>query len=153
MKVIPTQKDVLFVHAAPSGSRVAYSHALSGDHPNVTAFSVLDLEASGEEVVSRVAYIQFRWSPNGNAMVFVTPEHDLWMLDVDAGKRTRIAQDVLGLAEGSPWTTAGWIAFRRSDGNAWRIRPDGSDQRVLLDADAFLRETQGESAARRATPR
>ena len=147
------RSEAWIVRPAPDGSMLAYLHPLSQDNPSALAFSILNVGSGVERVVSRVEYKSFSWSPDGKAFVFLTPEHDLWVMEMDTGKRTRITRDVLCLTEGDPWTTAGWIAFQRSDSTVWRIRPDGGDERLLLDMDAFLRATDTETATPMGTPR
>lgn len=141
LDAINVQHEVWQVRPSSDGSILAYSHPLSERHPSVDAFSLLDVSTGKEQMVSAIADRAPCWSPEGTALVFVTPEREMWVADADGTRQRIVAQNVIGLTEGRAWTEAGWIAFRRMDGNVYRIQPDGSGESLLLDVKAFLEAT------------
>jgi Tol biopolymer transport system component len=104
------------------------------------------------------------WSPGGSHLAWTelddgsTETYSLWVMDLADGQLRRIAGDVLGYANSvvTPlWSSDGaWIAFYRKpssptyeyewpyiqrvggEGSIWIVRPDGSDERLVVD-DSF----------------
>ena len=79
-------------------------------------------------------------SPDGGRIAWLEPDgataesYSLWVADAVGGERRRIAENVRGdHPEAWPrWSPDGdWIAFARPL-EIWVIRPDGSDERVLV---------------------
>ena len=101
------------------------------------------------------------WSPDRSHLAWTelddtaTETYSLWVLDLADGQPRRIAQDVLGYVNTvvQPlWSPDGaWIAFYREssrptyqygwppiqrvggEGSIWIVRPDGSDERLVVD--------------------
>jgi Tol biopolymer transport system component len=82
------------------------------------------------------------WSPDAGRLAWTawdgTSEEtfSLWVTDVPGGESRRVARDVEGSGSGvwPKWSPDGaWIAFHRG-GGFWIVRPDGSGERLLVDA-------------------
>ena len=75
------------------------------------------------------------WSPNGQRIAFAdrqsprSDKHDIYVVNTNGSGLKRLTRSVL--AEDSPaWGPYGEIAFVRGR-NLWRMKPDGSGQRLL----------------------
>jgi hypothetical protein len=85
--------------------------------------------------------VSVAWSPDGKQIVFDAgsgrpdqPDHRLYVVGADGSNLRPITTGAQNDMD-PDWSPDGeWIAFHR-DGGLWIVRPDGSDQRKLLERD------------------
>ena len=133
-KIQPSIRGMLSFHAelSPNGQSIAFA----GDFAPFNARGVYGLHLLGVsgEIRTLVATTEARtpssvgWSRDGRTIVYDLEDRVL-LYHLDTGSSSP-------LADGSrpAWSPDGlWIAYRRPDGTAALIRPDGTDSKHILD--------------------
>ena len=132
----------------PVSPTIAFNLRWSSDDVDVLALTPTSLikvpvDGSAAEELARLEGGGAFWSPDAQWLAW--PERDggtaetssLWVMDVPGAGRRQVAREIeLSGAEGWPlWSPdSEWIAFHRPDGSIWVVRPDGTDERLLVDA-------------------
>ena len=113
----------------------------------------IDVETGGISEVARLEdALMVVWAHDPTRLAWTVPAAgagdvaDLWSIDLPGGRPHRIARNV-GQSGPDGWPkwspTDEWIAFHRGPydvqpggwhGSIWVVRPDGSDERLLVDA-------------------
>ncbi|MDE2715393.1 MAG: hypothetical protein OXI33_00055 [Chloroflexota bacterium] len=115
---------------SPDGSRILYNRR----NPDTDRFEIwlMDADGGGETLLSTGAdhdEIQPSWSPDGQAIVYVSNEgldgmgqanYDVWTLSITQGTRSQLTTN--GSHDDEPiWHPDGRIFFRSNRGGAWNI--------------------------------
>ena len=138
----------------PVGSDTVFNLAWARDDSALmalTATTLLTIPIDGgpAEELAKLEGGGALWSPDSTHLAWLeggdADSASLWVMDVPGGERRRIAGDIGSGPEGWPlWSPDGqWLAFFRGpptvepglpSGSIWIVRPDGSDERLLVDA-------------------
>ncbi|HYV16794.1 MAG TPA: hypothetical protein VE972_12330 [Conexibacter sp.] len=143
-QVLATCHQELDAPQCPTGIGGYYSEPAVSPDGTLVAFhagaSLAIADISGHDVqilppqTDRVGEPAF--SPSGTRLVFTrgstTISHDsiasLWTSDI-AGEHPQL---LTGDGSQASWSVRNWIAFKRSDGGLYRVRPDGHGLRLLV---------------------
>jgi Tol biopolymer transport system component len=115
------------VQWSPDSSKIAYRGSDS-------TLYILDKNSGQATSAARYGIVDYRWSPNGNQLAFVTQQHELYVVNIDGSAPVKLSAGAVSLT----WSPDGKrVAFGDSPdsttGSIYIVNIDGTNQTKLTE--------------------